>query len=97
MMFSPWKWSTASGTSFWFVFLFSPPLDLPSYLQQDGETSQLYYIAKALMRFQQMFGHIPNIKGRGKHAGTVADMLLKFTKEVMLSVFIQKIKERQST
>lgn len=44
-----------------------------------------------------MFGHIPNIKGRGKHAGTVADMLLKFTKEVMLSVFIQKIKERQST
>jgi hypothetical protein len=45
----------------------------------------LYYAAKSLMKFQQMFGHIPNIKGRGKHAQTVADMLLRFTQEVHLS------------
>ncbi|ELR21297.1 vacuolar protein sorting 33 [Acanthamoeba castellanii str. Neff] len=51
----------------------------------DGDTSLLYYAAKSLMKFQQMFGHIPNIKGRGKHAQTVADMLLRFTQEVLLT------------
>lgn len=49
---------------------------------QDGDDSLLYYAAKALMRLQQMFGHIPNIKGRGVHAQAVANMLLKFTEEV---------------
>jgi hypothetical protein len=48
----------------------------------------LYYAAKSLMKFQQMFGHIPNIKGRGKHAQTVADMLLRFTQEVLLTPIV---------
>ena len=35
---------------------------------QDGDCSSLYYVARALMRIQNQFGHIPEIRGKGRCA-----------------------------
>ncbi len=44
----------------WFFSLLSVNL-----LFKDGDRTSLYYIAKALMKLQLMYGVIPNIKGKG--------------------------------
>ncbi|KAJ7536601.1 hypothetical protein O6H91_12G074500 [Diphasiastrum complanatum] len=49
--------------------------------QVDGDTSALWYISRAITRLQSIFGVIPNIKGKGKAAGQVVDMLNRMHRE----------------
>eukprot|EP00300_Choanocystis_sp_HF-7_P025246 c26980_g1_i1.p1 GENE.c26980_g1_i1~~c26980_g1_i1.p1 ORF type:complete len:620 (+),score=184.98 c26980_g1_i1:70-1860(+) len=44
----------------------------------DGDDSSLFYVARAIMRLQTMFGLIPNIKAKGTRAETVLNMLKRF-------------------
>mmetsp|Transcript_23039 Transcript_23039/g.71778 ORF Transcript_23039/g.71778 Transcript_23039/m.71778 type:complete len:232 (-) Transcript_23039:38-733(-) len=47
----------------------------------DGDTSSLHALAKALMRFQGLFGPVPHVKGVGSSARAVADMLARMRRE----------------
>eukprot|EP01102_Stenamoeba_stenopodia_P011988 TRINITY_DN372_c0_g1_i1.p1 TRINITY_DN372_c0_g1~~TRINITY_DN372_c0_g1_i1.p1 ORF type:complete len:619 (+),score=176.59 TRINITY_DN372_c0_g1_i1:181-2037(+) len=49
----------------------------------DGDKSSLLYIARAIMRLQQLYGVIPHIKGKGTCAKIVVDMLLRMRRETM--------------
>ncbi|MCO5614401.1 hypothetical protein L7F22_068682 [Adiantum nelumboides] len=47
----------------------------------DGDTSALWYVARAITNLQLFFGIIPNIKGKGKAASQVSDMLKRMRQE----------------
>lgn len=41
----------------------------------------LYFIARSIMKLQSLYGLIPSIKGKGKCAQMVADMVCKLRRE----------------
>jgi hypothetical protein len=46
-------------------------MELPNSFREfavDGDRTSLFYVAKALMKLQFLFGIIPNIQGKGEHA-----------------------------
>jgi hypothetical protein len=47
----------------------------------DGDKTSLLYIARAIMRLQQLYGVIPHIKGKGSCARIVTDMLYRMRRE----------------
>lgn len=47
----------------------------------DGDTSALWYVARAIFNLQLSFGLISNVKGKGKAAGQVADILSRMQRE----------------
>jgi len=48
----------------------------------DGDRTCLFYVARALMKLQTIFGTIPTLKGKGKCSKLVVDMLLRMRKEM---------------
>jgi vacuolar protein sorting-associated protein 33A len=46
-----------------------------------GDQSSLFYVTRALMKIQAVYGHIPNIRSKGKLAKAVLDMLLRLQRE----------------
>lgn len=42
----------------------------------------MYYVARALMKLQSIYGTIPNIKAKGNYSKLVVDMLLRMKKEM---------------
>lgn len=50
----------------------------------DGDQSAIWYVARALDMLQSRFGLIPNIKGKGRAAAQVADILSRMQKEQTL-------------
>mmetsp|Transcript_353 Transcript_353/g.424 ORF Transcript_353/g.424 Transcript_353/m.424 type:complete len:497 (-) Transcript_353:429-1919(-) len=48
----------------------------------EGNRTCLFYVARALMKMQAIFGIIPEIKGVGEAAKLVKDMLLRMRKEI---------------
>eukprot|EP01095_Lingulamoeba_sp_RSL-Kostka_P003505 TRINITY_DN1447_c1_g1_i1.p1 TRINITY_DN1447_c1_g1~~TRINITY_DN1447_c1_g1_i1.p1 ORF type:complete len:624 (+),score=182.50 TRINITY_DN1447_c1_g1_i1:123-1994(+) len=60
-------------------------LELPNSFREcflEGDKTSLFYVATAIMKIQSVFGLIGNIKGKGKMARSVADMLLRMRKEM---------------
>eukprot|EP00798_Chlamydomonas_sp_ICE-L_P015851 gene15851-21978_t len=47
----------------------------------DGDSSSLFYVARAIMRLQSMFGLIPRLQGKGPAAVAVRDMALRMRRE----------------
>ncbi|KAG0569695.1 hypothetical protein M758_6G104800 [Ceratodon purpureus] len=47
----------------------------------EGDTSSLWYIARAIYRLQELYGVIPNVKGKGKAASQVSDILVRMQRE----------------
>ncbi|KAL2631473.1 hypothetical protein R1flu_016159 [Riccia fluitans] len=47
----------------------------------DGDLSAIWYLARAITLLQSQFGVIPNIKGKGKAAVQVADILTRMQRE----------------
>ncbi|XP_024401527.1 vacuolar protein-sorting-associated protein 33 homolog [Physcomitrium patens] len=47
----------------------------------DGDTSSLWYMARAITKLQELYGVIPNVKGKGKAASQVSDILLRMQRE----------------
>eukprot|EP00897_Mesotaenium_endlicherianum_P000068 jgi/Mesen1/10061/ME000730S09342 len=47
----------------------------------DGDRTSLYDVARALTKLQAVFGVIPNIKGKGRSAAQVADILYRLRRE----------------
>lgn len=54
-------------------------------LYLDGDTTVVFYVAKALMKIQSMFGIIPRVLGKGKQARTLCDLILRMRRELTLS------------
>lgn len=50
-------------------------------LTLEGDSSSLYYMARALMRMQSRFGAFASIKGVGSNAQAVASMLQRMRTE----------------
>jgi len=46
-----------------------------------GDQSSLFYVTRALMKIQAVYGHIPNIRTKGRLAKAVLDMLLRLQRE----------------
>ncbi len=53
----------------------------------NGDPSSLYYVAKALMKMQLLYGLIPNIKGKGDAAHQVVRLLMRMRREAGEEVF----------
>ena len=53
------------------------------YLDQDR--SELFYVAEAMMRLQEMYGAIPTIRTKGTCAQLVKDMMVRMRRERGLS------------
>jgi len=47
----------------------------------NGDQTVLYFIARSIMKLQSLYGLIPSIKGKGKCAQRVAEMLVKMRRE----------------
>uniref|UniRef100_A0A7S0YFR1 Sec1-like protein n=1 Tax=Polytomella parva TaxID=51329 RepID=A0A7S0YFR1_9CHLO len=47
----------------------------------DGDTASLFYLARALLRLQIVFGTIPRIQGKGPAAAAVRDMCSRMRRE----------------
>jgi hypothetical protein len=47
----------------------------------DGDTSSLWYLARAITKLQEMYGVIPHIQGKGKAAAQVSDILSRMQRE----------------
>lgn len=64
-------------------------LELPAVLKEnfvEGDSSSLFYVARALMKLQSMYGVIPHIKGKGVTSQQVATMMLKMRREMQLGL-----------
>ncbi|CAM6126841.1 unnamed protein product [Calypogeia fissa] len=62
-------------------------LELDNVLKEtkvDGDQSAIWYVARALDMLQSQFGLIPNVKGKGRAAVQVADILSKMQREQSL-------------
>ncbi|XP_033123521.1 vacuolar protein sorting-associated protein 33A-like [Anneissia japonica] len=53
------------------------------YLHRDP--TGMFYMAKALMKIQALYGVIPNIYGKGEYAKQVSDMILRMRRELAVS------------
>eukprot|EP01137_Pigoraptor_chileana_P014765 Opistho-2@69810 len=51
----------------------------------DGDRTSLFYVARALMKLQAMYGTIPQIFGKGSCAKTVAEMLVRMRRETPIT------------
>ena len=51
-------------------------------LMTDGDTTSLFYIARALTSLQRVFGTIPHIYGKGPNAAAVKSMLSGMRKQM---------------
>lgn len=49
----------------------------------EGDRTSLYYVARSIMNFQNLFGIIPVLKGKGTCSKLIIDMLLRMRKENM--------------
>ncbi|KAI8809867.1 vacuolar protein sorting-associated protein 33A [Cladochytrium replicatum] len=54
-------------------------------LYLDGDTSSVYYVAKAIMKLQTVFGVIPRIIGKGTCAKLLVDLVLRMRRELSIS------------
>jgi hypothetical protein len=64
-------------------------LELPFALKEnfvEGDSSSLFYVARALMKMQSMYGVIPHIKGKGLTSQQIATMMLKMRREMQLGL-----------
>jgi hypothetical protein len=64
-------------------------LELPTSLKEcfvDGDSSTLFYIARALMKVQGMYGIIPHIKGKGITSQQIANMMVKMRREMQMGL-----------
>jgi len=64
-------------------------LELPYVVKEsfvEGDSSSLFYVARALMKVQSMYGVIPHIKGKGVPAQQIATMMLKMRREMQLGL-----------
>jgi hypothetical protein len=62
-------------------------LELPDCFREcylDKNRESLYYIAKAIMKLQIMFGIFPHIRGKGHCSKVVCDMLVRMRKEMRI-------------
>lgn len=59
----------------------------------EGDTSSLWYVARAIANLQLSFGIIPNVKAKGKAASQVADMLNRMRQEYPGTVYGTGISE----
>jgi len=48
----------------------------------EGDKTSLFYVAKALMKLQSLFGIIPNIQGKGHSSQFVCEMLFRMRREM---------------
>jgi len=48
----------------------------------EGDKTSLFYVAKALMKMQSLFGIIPNIQGKGHHSQFIAEMMFRMRREL---------------
>ncbi|KAI9353386.1 Sec1-like protein [Zopfochytrium polystomum] len=55
-------------------------------LYLDGDTSAIYYVAKAMMKLQSMFGVIPSIIGKGRCAKLLSDLMVRMKRELALNM-----------
>eukprot|EP00299_Pterocystis_sp_00344_P011353 c5279_g1_i1.p1 GENE.c5279_g1_i1~~c5279_g1_i1.p1 ORF type:complete len:451 (+),score=116.67 c5279_g1_i1:619-1971(+) len=56
-------------------------MDVFRELFLDGDESSLFYVARAIMKMQTMFGYIPNVKAKGSKAATVVEMIKRMREE----------------
>jgi hypothetical protein len=64
-------------------------LELPQVIKEnfvEGDSTSLYYVARALMKMQSMYGVIPLIKGKGVTSQQIATMMLKLRREMQLGL-----------
>ncbi|MEW5312696.1 MAG: hypothetical protein WDW38_004311 [Sanguina aurantia] len=59
-------------------------LEMPHAFKEcvvDGDSSSLFYVARAIMKLQHVFGDIPRLQGQGPAASAVRDMCLRMRRE----------------
>lgn len=64
-------------------------LELPNVIKEnfvEGDSTSLFYVARALMKMQSMYGVIPLIKGKGVTSQQIATMMLKMRREMQLGL-----------
>ena len=64
-------------------------LELPYVIKEnfvEGDSTSLFYVARALMKMQSMYGVIPHIKGKGVTSQQIATMMLKMRREMQLGL-----------
>ena len=54
-----------------------PPQDFVRDFAVEGDSGELFYVARALARLQAQCGMIPFIKGKGAAARALADLMLR--------------------
>eukprot|EP01116_Phalansterium_solitarium_P008766 TRINITY_DN22737_c0_g1_i1.p1 TRINITY_DN22737_c0_g1~~TRINITY_DN22737_c0_g1_i1.p1 ORF type:complete len:656 (-),score=304.25 TRINITY_DN22737_c0_g1_i1:111-2078(-) len=62
-------------------------LELPEAFREcflDGDRTSLFYVARSILRLQQLFGIIPRLKAKGSCSKLVVDMLLRMRKEASM-------------
>src|SRR5690606_19876771 len=59
----------------------------------DGDLSSLYYIARAIMKIQSLYGLIPHIKVKGNCSMNVLEMILRMRKQVGQEVLSRVVPE----
>ncbi|KAJ1555943.1 COP9 signalosome complex subunit 1, partial [Cladochytrium tenue] len=52
----------------------------------DEDTSTVYYVAKAMMKLQSMFGVIPTIIGKGHCAKLLCDLMVRMKRELAMNL-----------
>lgn len=60
-------------------------MELPHSFREfaiDGDRTSLFYVAKALIKLQFLFGIIPNIQGKGDQSQFVAELLFRMRREM---------------
>ncbi|ORX89440.1 vacuolar protein sorting-associated protein 33A [Basidiobolus meristosporus CBS 931.73] len=53
-------------------------------LYLDGDNTSIYYVARAIMRLQSVYGFFPRIIGKGDCAKLLSDMLLRMRREMAI-------------
>lgn len=60
-------------------------MELPTSFREfavDGDRTSLFYVAKALIKLQFLFGIIPNIQGKGEQSQFIAELLFRMRREM---------------
>lgn len=60
-------------------------MELPTSFREfavEGDRTSLFYVAKALMKLQFLYGIIPNIQGKGEHSQFIAELLFRMRREM---------------
>lgn len=62
-------------------------MELPTSFREfavDGDRTSLFYVAKALIKLQFLFGIIPNIQGKGEQSQVCCRSLFNYLKLIIL-------------